>query len=274
MRVTRDPLSSTSPLRTKKLDPASAKTPAAAPATAKNATRDSFTPAASDARDFSRFLQDQGNTNSCGTTSLAMLMSFWKGKAGAYTHEMIDQSIRYFDGPTAPTNIVSYLKGQGFRAEALNNASIGDLTKYLDQGVPVQVLYDPSADPSDVYLHYVDVVDYAKDAQGNVTSVKIADPGGGRMADVPVEEFKKRWGNLGIKNVGIGANNLMIVALPGQNAQVRGKDGVTRNTEDIALPKNGGNWGVKLRVVDVVADAANWVGKAAKKVGNFFKNLF
>ncbi|MGC4116759.1 MAG: C39 family peptidase [Myxococcales bacterium] len=273
MRVQRDP---TNPLRVPKQETAAARTPKAATnttATVKNTPRDSFSAGTADVRDFSRYLQDQGNTNSCGTTSLAMMMSFWKGKPGAVTHNMIDQSIRYFDGPTAPTNIVSYLKSQGFRAEAKNNASVADLTKYLDQGVPVQVLYNPSADPSDVYLHYVDVVDYKKDAQGNVTSVKIADPGGGRMAEVPIEEFKKRWGNLAVKNVGIGANNLMIVALPGQNMQVRGKDGVMRNTDDIALPK-GGNLGWKLGVIDVVADAANWVGKAAKKVGNFFKNLF
>lgn len=273
MRVHRDPFSTTGPLHTKKVDPAAAKATKASGAV-KTVAHDSFTPTTADVRDFGKYLQDQGNTNSCGTTSLAMLMSFWKGKPGAYTHDMIDQSIRYFDGPTSPKNIVSYLKGQGFRAEALNNASVSDITRYLDQGVPVQVLYDPSADPSDVYLHYVDVVDYAKDAKGNVVSVKIADPGGGRLKDVPIEEFKKRWANLGIKNVGIGANNLMVVALPGQNVQVRGKDGVVRNTDDIALPKNGDNWGWKLRVVDAVADGANWLGKTAKKVGNFFKSLF
>lgn len=247
---------------------------AATPTATVQAVGDGFTRVTADARDFGRFLQDQGGSNACGTTSLAMVMSFWKGVPGAYTHESIDQTIRRFNGPTAPTNIVSYLVRHGFRAEALNDASVADLKKYLDQGVPVQVLYDPSADPSDEYLHYVDVVDYTADAQGNVTSVKIADPSGGTLDEVSIEEFQKRWGNLGLKNVGIGANNLMIVALPGQNVQVQGKDGVVRNTDDIALPKNGNNWGWKLRAADVVADLANLAGRAAEKIGGFFKRLF
>ncbi len=230
-------------------------------------------PATRDARDFGRYLQDQGQTNSCGTTSLSMLMNFWKGNAGAYTHQKIDQSIRVFDGPTAPTNIVSYLRTQGFRAEAVNNASVSDIRKYLDQGVPVQVLYDPSADPSDVYLHYVDVVDYKADAQGNIVSLKIADPAGGRLTEVPVGEFQKRWQNLKLKNVGLGVNNLMIVALPKENVPVRGRDGTIRNSNEIALPK-GGDLGWQMKVADVIADVTNWVGKAGKAVGNFFKGLF
>jgi len=273
MRVTDKP--TTSPVQQPTAGTSAGKASAAPTAsTVTKAAGDGFARGTADARDFGRFLQDQGNTNSCGTTSLGMLMSFWKGTPGAYTHDKIDASIRQFNGPTAPTNIVSYLLRHDFRAEALNNASVADLKKYLDQGVPVQVLYDPSADPSDEYLHYVDVVDYTADAQGNVKSVKIADPAGGTLDEVSIEDFQKRWANLGLKNVGVGANNLMIVALPGQNVQVRGKDGVLRNSADIALPKNGNNWGWKLRAADVVADVANFVGKAAKKIGGFFKGLF
>ncbi|MFN3431390.1 MAG: hypothetical protein ACK46X_15730, partial [Candidatus Sericytochromatia bacterium] len=46
--------------------------------------------------DFDKFLQDQGQTNGCGTTSLAMLLSYWKGQPGAFTREKIDSSIRHF----------------------------------------------------------------------------------------------------------------------------------------------------------------------------------
>lgn len=250
-------------------------TPSAARTAAPKATpRAATTAPTRDARDFGRFLQDQGRTNSCGTTSLAMLMSFWKNQAGAYNHDKIDASIRHFDGPTAPTNIVSYLRTQGFRAEAKNNASVDDLRKYLDLGVPVQVLYDPSANPKDVYLHYVDVVDYRTDASGKVTALKIADPAGGRLTEVSVEEFQKRWGNLKAMDVDLGVNNLMIVALPKENTQVRGRDGVVRETKDIALPEGGGNWSWQMKVADGVADTANFFGKVGKAVGGFFNKLF
>jgi len=269
MRVTR-PTTPTTP-RTPAHAPA-AKTPTKT--TAAKTVKNTPPATARDARDFGRYLQDQGNTNSCGTTSLAMLMSFWKGTPGAYTHQQIDKSIRVFDGPTAPSNIVSYLRGQGFRAEAVNNASVNDIRKYLDQGVPVQVLYDPSANPSDLYLHYVDIVDYKADAAGNIVSLKIADPAGGKLKDVPVAEFQKRWQNLHLKNVDLGVNNLMIVALPKQNVPVKGRDGTVRNSNDIALPKNGGNLGWQMKVADVIADVTNWAGKAGKAIGGFFKGLF
>ncbi len=200
-----------------------------------------------------------------------MLMSFWHGKAGAYTHQMIDASIRQFDAPTAPTNVVRYLKNNGFRAEALNHAKISDLVTYLDRGVPVEVLYDPDANPRDAYLHYVDVIGYDRDAKGEVSSLKIADPAGGYIHDVPVDEFKSRWGRLKFKNVAVGADNLMIVALPEQNKQVRGRDGVLRNTKDIALPAHGNNWGLKLRVGDVIADVANGAGKVVGAIKKLFR---
>lgn len=226
-----------------------------------------------DIRTFGRFLEDQGRTNGCGTTSLAMLMSFWKNRPGAYTRNAIDASIRRFNGPTVPMNIVAYLRSQGFRAEAHANASIDDMRRYLDLGVPVEVLYDPDANPRSFSLHYVDVVGYRADAQGAIVSFQIADPAGGLLHEVPVGELQRRWANLKVANLTTGLNNLMIVALPGKNTPVRGRDGVVRSTKDMALPSNGNAWGWQARVAGAVSNAANRLGKATDAMGAIIRRL-
>jgi hypothetical protein len=56
--------------------------------------------------------QGQGGTNACGTTSLAMLLTYW-GKPT--DHVKIDQAIRRMDMPTSPDDVVRYAESQGMR---------------------------------------------------------------------------------------------------------------------------------------------------------------
>lgn len=217
-------------------------------------------------RDFSSFLQNQnekGITNGCGTTSLAMLLSAWKNQPGAYTRESIDRSIRHFNMPTSPQNVVGFARSQGFRAEARNNASLDDLKGMLDKGVPVQVMYDPDGNGSDSTLHYVVVTDYEADAKGRITGLKIADPWGGEQKTVPVDEFRQRWDKLQLLGHSTGLNNLMIPVLPTANTPIKGKDGQVRNSDDIQLPKSTG-LGWRMGVADKAFDLAN----GAAKLGN------
>lgn len=233
-------------------------------------------PASRELRDFTPFLENQnktGITNGCGTTSLAMVLSAWKNQPGAYTREKIDASIRRFNAPTSPQNIVNYAEKQGFRAVAQNNGSIDDLKKFVDQGVPVQIMYDPDANGADSTLHYVVVTDYEADEKGNVTGLKIADPWGGKVETVPVAEFKERWDNLGLLGRSTGINNLMIPMVPKENTAIKGKDGQVRQTKDIQLPK-GGNLGWRMGAADLGFDIANGASKALDAVKSAPKKVW
>jgi uncharacterized protein YvpB len=214
--------------------------------------------------DFRPFLQNQnanGTTNGCGTTSLAMVLSAWQNQPGAYTRETIDASIRRFNAPTSPQNIVDFAQQQGFRAVAQNNGSVDNLKRFIDQGVPVQIMYDPDGNGADSTLHYVVVTDYQADATGNVTSLVLADPWGGKMKTVPVDEFKRRWDDLGMMGRSTGLNNLMVPMVPRENTPIVGKDGQIRQSKDIELPE-GGNLGWRMAIGDAAFDVSNGASKA------------
>lgn len=192
------------------------------------------------AREFSPFLMNQydgADLNACGTTSMSMLLNFWKGEPGEYSHQKLDRVVR--QGPdmfSSPLNLRDYARSQGFRSEVKNNANLDDLKGYVDKGAPVQVLYDPDGDGSDSTLHYVNVIDYKADDQGNITDLVIADPAGGKIKTVSREEFQRRWDNVEFMNLPTGVNNMMIVTLPGENTPMQGKDGKTYMSDDLALP--------------------------------------
>ncbi len=72
------------------------------------------------ANDLGVIPQDQGNTNACGTTSLANVMTHW-GKPP--THDQIDNDIRAFDMFTAPDKLVEYARANGMRASLKADAN-------------------------------------------------------------------------------------------------------------------------------------------------------
>jgi hypothetical protein len=243
--------------------------------------------------------QDQGNTNACGTTSLANVMTHW---GSPRTHEQIDKSIRAFNMFTAPDKLVEYARNNGMRASLKNDATLDDIAKMVDQGVPPIVLMDPGSE-SDANLHYITVTGYNRDQNGKITDVVIADSAGGERYTMPAEEFQKKWDSLKMGNIGTGLNNVMITVVPNDNRTITGGDGVQRRASDIKLPKssffsalksslargvanllsNVTNfaskvWGGIKTVGTAIGNAAQAVGNAfsngAKAVGNFFKKLF
>jgi hypothetical protein len=211
--------------------------------------------------------QDQGNTNACGTTSLANVMTHW-GKPT--THQQIDKDIRAFDMFTAPDKIVQYARDNGMRAEMKVDASIDDIAKMVDQGVPPIVLMDPDSD-NNFNLHYVTVTGYNRDANGKITDLVIADSAGGDRYTMPVEEFQQKWDNLKMKNVGTGLNNVMISVVPNDGRKITGGDGVTRSASDIKLPKSSLWSNLKSSVARGVANLLANVTSGASKIWNGVK---
>ena len=196
-------------------------------------------PRARDLAGYARFLEDQGNTNGCGTTSLGSIMSYWADRPGAHTRREIDAVCRAGDNTTSIQRLVSYGNAHGMRSGAKNGASLADLRRYTDMGVPVQVLIEPKGG-KDGMLHYVTVIGVETDAKGKPTAVKIADPDGATIDVVPAAKFEKQWSDLALWGIGTGIDRVMIVHVPAQATTVRGRDGVERSTADIAVPKGEG----------------------------------
>lgn len=191
-------------------------------------------------------LQGQGLSNACGTTSLAMLLSYWGIPT---THAQIDAVIRRTNMPTSPDDLVRYAESLGMRASLKTDASLDDLTAMLDQGVPVQVLIDP-LDPTgtmpvnrnDAILHYVNVTGYQRGPDGRISTLTICDPGReGYRYTIPAGEFEKLWSNLKLMGAETGINRLMIAMAPGDGRDVVGLDGKVRKAQDIRLPKDDTN---------------------------------
>lgn len=178
---------------------------------------------------------------SCGTTSLAMLMNHLK--PGSADQWAIDHEIRRSNKGsfTSPTDIVDYADRHGFRAAMTNNASVEDLARMIDQGVPVQVLMEPlesggkgGPDPNDLGIHYTVVNGYTRGADGKVQDVIVSDPWGLHYK-MPVADFEKHWGDLRLKGVSTGLNRLMITMVP-QEGTVQRPDGKAVPASSVALP--------------------------------------
>jgi hypothetical protein len=226
--------------------------------------------------------QDQGNTNACGTTSLANVMTHW---GMPRTHEQIDDSVRAFDMFSAPDKLVEYARNNGMRAELKADASLDDIARMIDQGAPPIVLIDPDED-SNANLHYVTVTGYNRDESGKITDVVIADSAGGNRYTMDAAKFQQEWDNLKMGGIGTGLNNVMITAVPNDGRSVVGGDGQTRNVNDIQLPKSS-FWsniksGFARGIANVLANVTNtasnvwngiksvgsWISNAASTVGN------
>lgn len=223
-------------------------------------------------------IQDQVG-NSCGTTSLSMIMKYYQGHSVENSVPTIDKYIRGqgtfvlaapngsvksfdIDSYTAPRDIVNYANERGFRAGLQNNSSISKLTSFLDKGVPVTVLTDwnfegsngefpTQAKPDGESLHYVNVIgyEYIKPVGSDKSKLHlvIANPHG-KLQYVPEDEFNKVWSNVnlkvGNKMVDTGFNKMMIAMVPrDEAAEIVAPDGKVRKAGRILVPS--GTDGVK-----------------------------
>lgn len=112
---------------------------------------------------------------------------------------------------TSPPAIVEYLNMNGIDASQKQNASIADITRKLDAGLPVIVLMNSGSGVP----HWVNVYGYNTDASGKVVSLKLRDSywGTSKGIDMDVEKFKTAWNDpVGTKlpNSLLGYSNLMV----------------------------------------------------------------
>ena len=246
-------------------------------------------------------IQDQVG-NSCGTTSLSMVLKFWQGHTVENSVPTIDKFIRAkgtlelalpggkknidIDGFTAPRDIVQYAKTNGMRAGMKNEASVSDLKAFLDKGVPVMCLtdwnfaggsYEKPAEgkPDAKSLHWVDLIGY--EYQTNPETKKqelyflVANPWG-VLQHVSESDFKKVWSNLeleipGGKRVNTGMNRLFVAMVPrDDDAPVVAPNGSATKAGDIAVPT--GNDGIKGWLAKKTSDVLQDVSEFQTKLGN------
>jgi Peptidase_C39 like family len=177
--------------------------------------------------------QSQGDSNACGTTALAEVLTYWGQPT---THQQVDAAIRHFDLFTAPDAIVAYARAHGMRSELKADASLEDLAHQVDLGAPPIVLIDPDGGQN-ANLHYVTVCGYHRDAAGQITDLVCADSGyPGEHRVISARDFSRQWGQLELGGVPTGLNNVMISTVPADGRSVVGGDGVTRSAGDLQLP--------------------------------------
>lgn len=161
-------------------------------------------------------------------------MTYW-GMPRA--HLQIDDRIRPFDLFTPPDGILGYARANRMRAEMKVNASIEDVARVIDHGVPPIALIDPGS-RGDLYLHYVTVTGYGRRADGRIDEVVIADPASGTTYAMSADAFVEKWSRLKLAHVAIGLNRVMISAVPDDGRAIVGADGIERRASRIALPRS------------------------------------
>jgi len=112
---------------------------------------------------------------------------------------------------TGPPTIVEYLNMNGVDASQRHKASISDITKKIDSGLPVMALVNSGGGVP----HWITIYGYSTDASGNVVSLKMRDSywGTSKGYEMDIERFKTAWNDpVGNKlpNSLLGYSNLMI----------------------------------------------------------------
>ncbi len=193
---------------------------------------------------------DQGTQNACGTTSLAMIMSYLTGKS--FTTADIDSVIRRMNTFTSPNDILEFARDNGVAAEGYNNGSLEEVKAMIDKGFPVQAMIQADSQGMGYNIdgqHYIVITGYETDPvtgeefilyhdpnRGDDPATAAVEGGEGRM---PAAEFERMWGN-----VGFGFDNYFMAfgpegaALPpgrndGVEAVLGTLDGVTNLTNGL-----------------------------------------
>ncbi|HEY9857792.1 MAG TPA: C39 family peptidase [Stenomitos sp.] len=151
--------------------------------------------------------QDQGLTNGCGTTCLSMAMDYWRPGRPENARTAIDGAVRPFDMFTAPGDLLRYARFHGYRAAMLVDATLDDLLRLLDRGLPTLVLCDRSGSRGDA-LHYM----LAVGQEGG--SVLFADPAGGQFVGLTGSELEALWQDLHLRGLPTCVSRVILVLSP------------------------------------------------------------
>jgi len=145
---------------------------------------------------------DQGDTQGCGTTSLAMVLKYF---GVDISREAIDKVLRRTDSSAGsnPGDLIEFARDHGLEAEGYNNASWEDMKAMIDQGYPCIASIGTGGG-----RHLITITGYETGADGKVR-VLYHDPEHGDEAGVKgteqkmtLDEFKQKWGqdDFGFKN--------------------------------------------------------------------------
>jgi hypothetical protein len=150
---------------------------------------------------------DQGTTNGCGTTSLAMAMTYL---GVPKTRTEIDSSIRRMDVLSAPGDLMEYARTNGLKTWSFNRGRFEDLVKQIDAGNPCICLINanyqyPAPKSSRIHgFHYVVVSGYRLDKQRDASLVVFHDPNAGDDTSGPgfdveatLADFRSVWDDVG-----------------------------------------------------------------------------
>ncbi|MBI5544828.1 MAG: C39 family peptidase [Deltaproteobacteria bacterium] len=171
---------------------------------------------------------DQGQTNSCGTTSLAICLE----RMGVRVPRTeIDSQIREVNIWTSMDDITQYAKGKGLQAAVYDKGSFEKLQNELANGRQIMVLTDVEqaqdgklsrGSEKDTGWHYM-VATEAFTSEGK-QYVTYQNPWGVQQT-VPFERFDQLWSNLKMFNAEVGFDRSYILLdqadskkLPASNA--------------------------------------------------------
>ena len=192
--------------------------------------------AARDPGAFAAYLEDQGATGGCGTTSLAMVLSYWRGTPGWTSRQALDRTCRRVDVGLTPGIVVRQARRLGWRAAAAQARSVADLRPWLDAGAPVILLIENGPRRGSGRLHFVVALALKPDAAGRPAALRLADPQGGTIRDMPLAELAWRWRRLRAGAIATGLDRSFTVVLPAPATPVLGAGGQVRSSAALGLP--------------------------------------
>ncbi|MBX5482823.1 MAG: C39 family peptidase [Myxococcaceae bacterium] len=238
---------------------------------------------------------DQGKTNACGTTSLAIALH----RMGIEVpREEIDREIRNYDIFTPVTAIVDYARQHGLQANSYNEGSFAQLQRDLADGRQILVItdvggYDQRRDlepgsKNDLSNHWLVVTDaYEKNGEQYVSYMN---PWGTRET-LPYSKFEKLWSDVHLLGFHVGYDRAYVLIdranaaplRPSTDAEIvpfnTAAGGVSNVVNGWAQVTRGEVWDGVVRMGrgardTVIGGVSTLVTQGGRTVVEFFRGLF
>ncbi len=161
----------------------------------------------------------QGNTNGCGTTSLAMalncLAEMYRRLDQPVTQQELDQK-RPFDLYCAPGTLVKLAEARGYFAQPYNQATFDYIKSHLDQGRVIIALHNAVSQKQEPGpLHYLLIHGYHDGPDKAQQRLFMVDPGREDQCSAQFElgylEFCTYWSRLKLGRFPICVSGFMVV---------------------------------------------------------------
>jgi len=140
----------------------------------------------------------QGDSNACGTTSLAAILRYLSKKNYmVYNHGIIDEAIRgggYIDVFTDGFSIADYASKEGFEARIYVDGTFEDIKRFIDMGMPVEMCITTDGGHGGMNVekgHWIVAVCYWEDLNYG-TMIGYYNPWG-HLSAIPQSRFELYW---------------------------------------------------------------------------------